>query len=341
MDKKVLVLCVDRDDDIGRKTNIEGPVVGREENIELAKTLGLADPQESDTNAIFEAIKIYDSRDDAEVATITGDVNVGVNSDEKMAQQLEDVINRTGAEKIILVTDGVEDEHIIPVLQSYGDIVSVRRVIVKQSERLEGMYYQINDFLSEVVNNPKTSRLVLGIPAIFLLLYSLLGAAGWRIMLGTVGIYLLIRGFKMEKYIFNMYEEIKLSFTARRVSFFIYIVAIAITIIGTKSGYDSIQATASDSIIEMSAAFVQGAVYLLFLAALVAIVGKTVTAFPNRSKIFRYTTFTSFFLGLAVVGHESAKIILMPDIGLSRFLVAIIFGFIVVSFTLTLERKFG
>ncbi|MFB6216245.1 MAG: DUF373 family protein, partial [Candidatus Aenigmatarchaeota archaeon] len=73
-----------------------------------------------------------------------------------------------GAEKVILVTDGVEDEHVVSILQNYVDVVSIQTVIMKQSERLEGMYYQINDFLKEIVNDPKTAKLALGIPAIIL-----------------------------------------------------------------------------------------------------------------------------------------------------------------------------
>jgi len=42
---KILVLCVDRDDDIGVKTGIKAPLVGREDNLAAATKLGLADPE--------------------------------------------------------------------------------------------------------------------------------------------------------------------------------------------------------------------------------------------------------------------------------------------------------
>ena len=49
---KILVLCVDRDDDIGVKTGIKGPLVGRDDNLAAATKLGLADPEDSDRKSV-------------------------------------------------------------------------------------------------------------------------------------------------------------------------------------------------------------------------------------------------------------------------------------------------
>ncbi|MFP4045977.1 MAG: DUF373 family protein [Candidatus Aenigmatarchaeota archaeon] len=341
MEDKVLVLCVDRDDDVGRKTDKKGPVIGRKKNLELAESLGLADPEDSDTNAIYQALKIHDSKENSEVATITGDVHVGVESDEKLIGQLEEVLEEVGTEKVILVSDGTEDEHILPIIQSHAQVVSIKRVLVKQSERLEGMYYQMNDFLKEIVNDPKTARLVLGIPALVLILYSLFGATGWRAILGVVGVYLMIKGIHAEEPFMNAVEELKTSFTARRLTFFFYVVSIAISIIGVKSGYDMVNITGATNLIQVSASFLQGSVYLLFIGALIAIVGKAISVFPNKSKMLRYATFTSFLLALTVVGYEATKVILSPAEGMQTFFLVVVFGFIVVSATLTIERVFS
>jgi len=42
---KLLVICIDRDDDLGRKTGISTPVVGRNACIEAAQRLALEDPE--------------------------------------------------------------------------------------------------------------------------------------------------------------------------------------------------------------------------------------------------------------------------------------------------------
>ena len=58
--KRVLVICIDRDADVTTKIGEEGPIYGKESVLSVATRLGLADPIETDTNALFEAIRIYD-----------------------------------------------------------------------------------------------------------------------------------------------------------------------------------------------------------------------------------------------------------------------------------------
>ena len=56
---KLLVICVDRDNDVGEKAGITTPVVGRDACIEAAQRLALEDPEDADSNSIFSAIKTY------------------------------------------------------------------------------------------------------------------------------------------------------------------------------------------------------------------------------------------------------------------------------------------
>src|SRR5947208_2246630 len=108
---KILVLCVDRDDDIGVKTGIKTPLIGREANLNAATKLGLADPEDSDVNALLSAISTYDGlvRDGqlAEIATICGDVHVGSSSDLILAQQLDQVLEQVRPDRVFLVSVGI------------------------------------------------------------------------------------------------------------------------------------------------------------------------------------------------------------------------------------------
>jgi putative membrane protein len=144
---KTLVLCVDRDDDLGTKAAINGPVIGREENLKATISLGLADPEESDTNTILSGLQLYDDLVkrgmEAEIATISGDSHVGFQSDLILANQLENVLEVVKPDRAILVSDGVEDEQIYPVVSSRIKIDSVRRVFIKQSPSVEGTYYMV------------------------------------------------------------------------------------------------------------------------------------------------------------------------------------------------------
>ncbi|MEM3965568.1 MAG: DUF373 family protein [Thermoplasmata archaeon] len=87
-----LIISVDRDNDVGRKTDENGPIIGRENNLRVANKLILADPEDSDANAIFGAVSIYDSLKkegkDVEVITLTGDISVGIKSDQKIRDEL-------------------------------------------------------------------------------------------------------------------------------------------------------------------------------------------------------------------------------------------------------------
>src|SRR5207245_10521847 len=110
---KTLVLCVDRDNDIGAKTGLQAPLIGRDQNLSAATKLGLADPEDSDVNALLSAVSIYDGlqRDntDAEVATICGDVRVGAVSGLVLTKQLDQVLEQLRPDRVFLVSDGADD----------------------------------------------------------------------------------------------------------------------------------------------------------------------------------------------------------------------------------------
>jgi putative membrane protein len=144
---KTLVLCVDRDDDLGTKAGINGPVIGRDENLKASIALGLADPEDVDTNTILSGVQLYDDLVkrgmEAEIATVSGDSHVGFQSDLILTNQLENVLEVVKPDRAILISDGAEDESIYPVISSRIKIDSVRRVYVKQNRSIEGTYFMI------------------------------------------------------------------------------------------------------------------------------------------------------------------------------------------------------
>ena len=142
---RTLVLTVDRDNDLCIKTAIRGPVVGRRQVLTAALKLGIADPEESDTNAILGALSQHDNLseslgddDEVEIAILTGDEKVGIRSDRAIAAQLEEIVTTFQPDKAILVTDGAEDESVLPIIQSQVRIDHVEKIIVKQSKGIEG-----------------------------------------------------------------------------------------------------------------------------------------------------------------------------------------------------------
>lgn len=153
MKMTILVLSVDRDNDFGTKAGLTGPFIGREENLNAAIALGLKDAEDSDINTILAAISMYDEMVkkgmDAEVATICGDIKVGYESDLVLTTQLENVLEVVKPDRVILVSDGAEDEYIYPIISSRVKVDSVRKVFVKQAPSVEGTYYILLKMLQD------------------------------------------------------------------------------------------------------------------------------------------------------------------------------------------------
>jgi len=339
--EKVLIISVDRDDDLGNKAKVRGPVVGRDAVLKAAEALGLADAEESDFNAMFQAVRLYDDlkkQYDAEVAILTGHDNVGIQSDREINRQLVAVLSRFRADYAVMVTDGTEDEHVIPIVQSRVPILSVRRVIVKQSEELESTYYKIKDFITESLDNPKFARLVFGLPAIALLLYALFGAEGWRFIVGAVGAYLFVKGFKLEKYVYNLADEFRMTLERRKFAFFLYVIAILAAIYASYRGYmGAAPFFTSGGLFEMSASFLGASVYYYFIAVAAAWMGRLVA--HRKVTIRGVIALLLFGFAISMVIYNAAELVVNPNISFMNFLISIAMGFVLLGIALVVELK--
>jgi putative membrane protein len=134
--KKVLVLSVDKDDDIGRATGLSTPIIGRDQVAYAANLFATKAPEDSDANAIFAAMNTFDSLLDegyiCEVAVIAGKKEGGFEADLKITSDLDSILAQFKADGVIFVSDGASDEQVIPTIVSKIPIISVRRVFVQQ-----------------------------------------------------------------------------------------------------------------------------------------------------------------------------------------------------------------
>lgn len=151
--KKTLVLVVDRDDDFGVKGKVNTPVIGVQNCLDAATAFGIADPEDSDLNALYAAVsvclEIQEDGHEADVALICGDEKVGHRSDLALVSQLEEVLEEIEPDSVVLVGDGAEDEYIYPIISSRAHVDSVRKVYVKQAPGLEGTFYIIKKMMSD------------------------------------------------------------------------------------------------------------------------------------------------------------------------------------------------
>ena len=205
---KLLVICIDRDDDLGRKTGIPTPVVGRDACIEAAQRLALEDPEDADSNSIFFAVKTYEDLVSkgykAQVVTVTGVENRGVQADEKVASEIKSVLKKFSANGAVIVSDGEDDEMVIPVIQNIIPIISVQRVVMQVSRTIEHSYAVFGKFLKLVMYNPKYSKFFLGVPGILLLIGGIGAVTGYNaeifaVLISILGGAFLIRAFDIDK----------------------------------------------------------------------------------------------------------------------------------------------
>jgi putative membrane protein len=205
---KILVLCIDRDNDIGSKGGIETPIVGRDACINAGTRLALEDPEDADSNAIFGAVKTYEelvSKDyDAEVAVVAGKFNRGVEADEKISLEVKSILEKYRADGAVIVSDGEDDETILPVIQSRVPVISVRRVIIRHSRSVEYSYAVLGRYLRMLVYDSQYSKFFLGVPGILLAagaLAVIFDAAKWitAIVLAILGGAFIVRAFDIDK----------------------------------------------------------------------------------------------------------------------------------------------
>ena len=242
--RKLLILCADRDDDIERFINEKTPIIGREKVLESAIKFALVRPEDSDSNALFAAIQIYDKisriagKDKCEVAVIAGTPEEGVEADMKMLSELDKVLEKFNAEGVIIVSDGPTDEQIASIIQSKIPIVSMKRVIVQQSRGVEESFVLVTRYLKMLVTEPKFRKYSLGIPGLFIILQALFYLLGyieyfWTFFTLILGFILIAKGFALD-------EKLKILYTTSPLTFSATMVFAIILILGMSLGYHEI-----------------------------------------------------------------------------------------------------
>ncbi|MCX6767381.1 MAG: DUF373 family protein [Candidatus Micrarchaeota archaeon] len=282
--KRVLVLSIDIDDDLGEKARVRGPVVGRVANLDAAAKLALADPEDTDANTIYEAVRTFDElrkTNDVEVAALTGDARLGYCADQKMARQLDHVISRFKPDACVFVSDGASDEKIIPVIQSRIKIDSVKTVVVKQTKELEKTYFVILDKLKE----PQFARVVFGVPGVALILWFLFGDPGIRAFVGLLGAYLVLRAAGVEETFFRRISNLEVSF--EKTGFIFYFASIPFILVSiwlSISQFSEMRQLGITNAAKLAAGLIKGLLPLLPVAFLIIVAGQALDAWNEKKK---------------------------------------------------------
>jgi len=215
--KRILILCVDLDDDVGRKTGLETPIIGRENVLKAAEKLALSDPEEADLNAMFASVRLTDdfSRSGCltEVCVVSGLKNGGLEASRKAVEEIMRIAKSFPPSEVYVVTDGFGEEDIEPVLKARLPLAGVRRVVVKQSRAIEESYIVFGRYLKMLFTDPRFKKWVLGLGG--LLITSLAVLSYFKpyeevntIFWSMVGIAILIKGLDIDKWVSSALKQI-------------------------------------------------------------------------------------------------------------------------------------
>jgi putative membrane protein len=326
----LLVLCVDLDDDIGRKTDVDTPVVGRDAVEDAAVALATADPEDSDVNVLFEGVHLADSITDerVEVAAVTGVDGSDVAANRAVGEEVDRVLAQLATSEdvqALVVTDGAQDESVVPVIRSRVPIDGVRRVVVRQAQDLESMYYTIK----QVLDDPETRGTILVPLGILLLIYPLtilaevLGFPGpvFGVASALLGLYILARGFGLEEWLDTAVDQARSALFTGRVTLITYVVAFALLVIGGASGMGTLEETrtaeaAAVGAVDVVAAVVQGSVQWIAAAGITSSLGRVTDEYLAGEFQWRYLNAPFYVLAIAAVLHGLSSFFLgQADLG--------------------------
>lgn len=346
MAERILVLNVDIDNDLYRKTKLSGPIIGRIENLRAASKLALADPQDSDSNAMFEAVRKYDELKKAgrsvAIATITGAEDEGYAADAELVRQIEMTIEHLKCESCVLVTDGSSDVRVVPLLKNRIKLNSIDIVRIKQAEALESTYFTVLEKLKE----PHYARIVFGIPALILLLFavSYYFNLGWELPLLLIGAYLVIKAFGLEESLLRSFKGF--GFSIDRISFIFYTASIIFFIIAllvASSNYTRFAPSENGYMVAYSAA-AEGFMAVFPACMVLYLVGRIIDL-ENRRLRYRAIS-QGVYIGYSIIALALLYLTASWFVGQIYFwqfllfsAVAIIVGYLLSLFTTVLKRR--
>jgi putative membrane protein len=317
--KRILILCVDRDGDLETKAGIKTPLLGRTSNLDGATSLALKDPEESDANAMFEAIRLHDRLQNEkqpeeifEVATISGSELGGVSADRKVVAELNNLLEAFTANEVILVSDGYSDEAVLPLVESRVPVSSVRRIVIKHSESIEETAAVFTKYIKLLVDNPRYARMALGLPGLLVLIFGILWAVDNFVYPGAIyyygiafvivlGGFLLIKGFGVDRSAKGFYIWVKeyspppLPMQISNYTIFAGILCVAVSVyLGIASVSTNIAPFPVDAAAWLAAGpriatfFIKGIMDLLVIGLIIILLGRSVRLYLERdSRLLR------------------------------------------------------
>jgi len=352
--KRTLVLNVDRDNDIGVKAGVETPLIGKNALLDAAVKLLLNDPEEADGNALFAAVKIYDSYEteegeEKEVAAITGSEVGGVEADRKLIRELDEVLEKFPADNIILVTDGFADEEVIPVIDSRVPIMSIQHIVVKHSESVEETYAVLGRYLKMLWNEMPYRMYFVALPGIIvtiigILMFLQLTGIAIAFTFIIAGIAMIVKGFGVDEYISNL-SKAPFSEYIRLAS---YVISLISLFVGLYLSYLSVAVLPEFKFVmenpsfmweygvQILTSFMPPFLLTILVTMFIYVLGLSLYCFVTERyyRIIRYLLLLEATLIIYIAGNEANRVLIEPKYGFSNLIIFISIGLLILSVTI-------
>jgi putative membrane protein len=113
-------------------------------------------------------------------------------------------LSNFAANGAVIVSDGEDDESVVPIIQNVVPIVSVQRVVMKVSRSVEYSYAVLGKYLKMIAYDSKYSKFFLGVPGILLLIGGIGTISGYTqeifaVLVSILGGAFLIRAFDVDR----------------------------------------------------------------------------------------------------------------------------------------------
>jgi putative membrane protein len=310
-----LVVCVDRDDDIGTKTGLDTPVAGWEAVRSLVTEVGLADPEDASVNCLLESLRVArdlrDGDEDVEVAVISGAAESMVGRDRAVASQMDDLIDDYDPDSAIVVIDSAQDERLVPIIESRVQVDAVDRVVVRQARDIESTYYLLKQFLAdEELRQTVLVPVGVAMLAFPILLMAFGPAMAVASITAVIGLFVLYKGLGVDDYVSDLPGEVRDALYSGRVSIVTYVVAAGLSLIGVFAGALRVSdlTTPTQDILLPAMAFAFASVPWLAAAALAASTGRLLDEVIRNDRVrnsYLNLPFGVLAVGLVVRGFSA------------------------------------
>jgi putative membrane protein len=310
-----LVVCVDRDDDIGTKTGLDTPVAGWEAVRSLVTDVGLADPEDASVNCLLESLRVArdlrDGDEDVEVAVISGAAESMVGRDRAVASQMDDLIDDYDPDSAIVVIDSAQDERLVPIIESRVQVDAVDRVVVRQARDIESTYYLLKQFLAdEELRQTVLVPVGVAMLAFPVLLMAFGPAMAVASITAVIGLFVLYKGLGVDDYVSDLPGEVRDALYSGRVSIVTYVVAAGLSLIGVFAGALRVSelTTPTPGVLLPAMAFAFASVPWLAAAALTASTGRLLDEVIRNDRVrnsYLNLPFGVLAVGLVVRGFSA------------------------------------